>query len=573
MSKVKQQEIFEFIQKYTSKKNYSPSLEEIRKHFKFASVSTAHYHIKKLDNAGLLKKQDNKARSIKIDVEKNMVQIPILGFISAGNPIEAIENYHETIAIDQLSISAFNSNNIYALHVKGQSMIEEGIDDGDIVIILNHVNPTNGDKVVALINNEQVTLKKFFIEKNRIRLQPANPSMNPLYVNPDELTIQGKVLMIVKTAETIKPTPLVKIPLPHKSLSFGKTETLFELEKNPKFPSTRYQGSKTKLVNQIWEHLKDIKFDTALDLFGGTGSVGYMLKSKGKQIFYNDYLKSNYLIGLALIENSKEVLNENDVDFILSVHSNINYPDFIQKTFEDIYFTNQENKWLDIVSTNIRQMKNTYKQALAYYALFQACIIKRPYNLFHRKNLYLRFANVERSFGNKITWDKSFEDHFINFVKEANDAVFDNKRKNKSFNYDAMFLNTKADLIYIDTPYISNKGTSVDYLDFYHFLEGLSNYTNWYTKVDYKSNHRKFKHEKSVWTDKKKIIKIFDDLFEKYQNSILVVSYRSDGIPTPEELIYLLKKYKQDVKEVFRNNYKYALSKNHESQEILIIAK
>lgn len=570
---IKKQEILDFVGKYSSKHKYAPSLEEIKKHFNFASVSTAHYHIKKLQDAGLLRKQENKARAIKLDVDEKMVQVPILGAISAGNPIEAIEDRRETVAISRSAISGFRPNDIYALRVQGQSMIEEGIDDGDIVVILSQVNPSNGDKVVALINNEGAILKKFYREKDRIRLQPANSLLNPIYVNPDELTIQGKVLMTVKTAERIRPIPLIKNPLPHKSLSLGTANTLFEVAKQPKFPSTRFQGSKTKLLNQIWEHLKDIHFESAIDLFGGTGSVGYMLKNKGKQVFYNDYLKFNNLAGLALIENPKEILDENDIDFILSIHSNIDYPDFIQKTFPDTYFTDQENKWLDIVSTNIRQMENKYKQAIAYYALFQSCIIKRPYNLFHRKNLYVRFANVERSFGNKVTWDKPFEDHFISFAKEANDAVFDNRQKNKALNSDAMTLEMAADLVYIDTPYISNKGSAVDYLDFYHFLEGISDYANWYSRIDYKSKHRKFKTEKSIWADKKRITGAFDELFKRYKDSILVISYRSDGLPTPEELIGLLKKYKKDVKEVFRSDYKYALSKNGDSKEILIIAK
>jgi SOS regulatory protein LexA len=157
-------------------------LEEIRRYFKFASVSTAHYHIKKLEDAGLLKKQENKARAINLDFEPKMVQVPILGVIAAGSPIEAIEDRQETIAVAQSAISNFRSNDVYALREQGQSMIEEGIDDGDIVIILNQVSPDNGDKVVALINNEEATLKKFFREKDRIRLQPANSTMSPIYV-------------------------------------------------------------------------------------------------------------------------------------------------------------------------------------------------------------------------------------------------------------------------------------------------------------------------------------------------------------------------------------------------------
>ena len=350
-------------------------------------------------------------------------------------------------------------------------------------------------------------------------------------------------------------------------------DTFFEIPKTARFPSTRFQGSKTKLVDKIWEHIKDLSFQTSLDLFGGTGAVGYMLKTKGKQIYYNDCLTFNYLTGTALIENAKETLNDKDLDFILSKHSNIEYPDFIEETFSDTYFTNGENKWLDVVSMNIRQIKNKYKQAMAYFALFQACTIKRPYNLFHRKNLYVRFADVERSFGNKTAWDKPFEEHFLNFVREANDAVFDNGQMNKAFNKDAFDLSVKADLIYIDTPYISKKGTGVDYIDFYHFLEGLSNYQSWYRHINFDSKHRKFKNKKSVWSDKSEITNSFDRLFAKHKDSILVVSYRSDGIPSPEKLQSLMKKYKKNVYEAFRSEHKYVLSKNGDSKEILLIGK
>ena len=149
-------------------------------------------------------------------------------------------------------------------------------------------------------------------------------------------------------------------------------------------PSTRYQGSKYKIVKWIDFYTKDLKFDSVLDAFGGTGCVGYMFKKNGKQVFYNDSLKFNYYVGLAIIENSETILNDSDVDFILKKHSKIKYPTFVYDTFHDIYFTDEENKWLDVVITNISQIKDKNKQALAYYALFQSCIIKRPYNLFHR---------------------------------------------------------------------------------------------------------------------------------------------------------------------------------------------
>src|SRR3989338_8946988 len=117
--------------------------------------------------------------------------------------------------------------------------------------------------------------------------------------------------------------------------------------------STRYRGSKKKIVNWIWDQIKDLDFDTFLDAMGGTGSVAYKAKQEGKQVTYNDVLKYNHIIGLALIENRNVTLDEDDIDFILKKHKNFHYSTFIKDTFKDIYFTDEENEWLDIVIENI----------------------------------------------------------------------------------------------------------------------------------------------------------------------------------------------------------------------------
>jgi len=338
-------------------------------------------------------------------------------------------------------------------------------------------------------------------------------------------------------------------------------------------PSTRYQGSKQKIVKWIWNNIKDLKFDTFLDAFGGTGVVGYYAKLHNKEVTFNDILKSNFVIGLSLIENNKEKLSQEDVEFILKKHSGVKYPTFIQETFKDIYYTDEENKWLDIVVTNIRLLKSKYKQAIAYNALFQACIAKRPYNLFHRKNLYLRTASVKRSFGNKTTWDTPFPNHFKKFVREINNCIYDNGRNNKAINLDVFEIPDpkKYDLVYIDTPYFSaHSMTGVDYRDFYHFLEGIMHYDRWGEMIDYKSKHLRLKRVPCVWTNKKKIYNAFDRLFEKFKESNLIVSYRSGGIPTPEEMVHLLRKYKSNV-EVKSKKYQYVLSPNG-SSELLFIA-
>lgn len=339
------------------------------------------------------------------------------------------------------------------------------------------------------------------------------------------------------------------------------------------FPSTRYQGSKAKLVDWIWKQIKDIDFSTCLDAFGGTGVVAYHFKHKGKQVTYNDILRFNYYFGKALIENDHVQLTPNDVSVLLKPHPEIDYSSFVQDTFPDIYFTNEENRWIDQTITNIRQLENPYKFALAFFALSQACIIKRPYNLFHRKNLYLRLAEVERSFGNKTTWDKPFPELFTQFVKEANRSIYDNGQQNQALNCDAIDVPGQYDLVYIDTPYISEKGSSTDYFAFYHFLEGLTMYDEWGEHINYNTKHHRMKKESNPWTNKKQILHAFDQLFQKFKDSILVVSYRSDGIPTERELLELLQRYKSSVRVEHYGQYKYVLSTNSKSKEILLIGE
>lgn len=354
--------------------------------------------------------------------------------------------------------------------------------------------------------------------------------------------------------------------MPSQLLLFNK-----QLKEIAKFPSTRYQGSKLKFTNWIWEHIKDISFHSVLDAFGGTGSVSFRLKQEGKSVTYNDILPFNYIIGKALIENKDIVLTDSDIDHILTRHSNIEYNDIITTTFKDIYYTEEENIWLDTTIGNIKAIRNQYKQAIAYFALFQSCLTKRPYNLFHRRNLYVRLQDVKRTFGNKKTWDTPFEIHFRKFVKEANSAIFDNKEKCISLNNDVFEIAGLYDLVYIDTPYLNETGTGVDYAGFYHFLNGIVDYDNWKSKIDYKSKNLKLIQTPSVWNDPNKIFEAFEDLFLKFKDSILVISYRSNGIPSIEELTSILKNLNKQVKVYYSTEIKYALS-TKKSTEVLLVA-
>ncbi len=338
-------------------------------------------------------------------------------------------------------------------------------------------------------------------------------------------------------------------------------------------PKTRYQGSKLKLLSWIWANINELPFHSALDVFGGTGSVSYHLKVADKQVTYNDYLRFNQIIAKAIVENSSTRLATQKVDSLFRKCRGKRYNDFIARTFSDIYFTDEENAWLDIVCQNIPQLECEYEQAIAYYALFQSCIIKRPYNLFHRKNLYMRTSEVKRSFGNKATWDTPFEVHFRNFVAEANAAVFESRQSCKALCCDALEVPGDYDLVYIDTPYLNAKGTGVDYFAFYHFLEGVVDYDGWVDRLDGKRKHLPLVGERSPWSDPKRTHHAFERLFERYSDSILVVSYRSDGIPSQQELVQLLQKHKSSVEQHHFGQYKYALSTNSKSKEVLLIAK
>jgi site-specific DNA-methyltransferase (adenine-specific) len=194
----RQKEVLDFVENYSQKKGYAPSFEEIRKRLKLASVSTIHFHISKLKEGGYLGKTENKARAISVASREPMVKIPLLGTIAAGQPIEAIRE-KEMIAIPKSKLP--QSSEVYALRVVGNSMIDENINDGDIVLVKQQETAENGQKVVALIDNHEATLKKYYREKGYIRLQPANRSMEPIILRNDrDISIQGIVLDVIREA-------------------------------------------------------------------------------------------------------------------------------------------------------------------------------------------------------------------------------------------------------------------------------------------------------------------------------------------------------------------------------------
>ena len=199
----KQTEVFSFIKGFVKDEGYAPSYREIAAHFELASPATAFQHVQALIEKGyLMSGEEGLARSIEVVEPKNawghgIFNLPLAGLIAAGAPIEAIET-KETMAIP--SDFVVDHMNSYVLRVKGNSMIEDGIFDGDYVVVERSNYPKNGDVVVALLDNTYATLKRFYRETNRIRLQPANREMQPIFVR--DVIVQGVVRAVIRKFQT-----------------------------------------------------------------------------------------------------------------------------------------------------------------------------------------------------------------------------------------------------------------------------------------------------------------------------------------------------------------------------------
>jgi site-specific DNA-methyltransferase (adenine-specific) len=202
----RRKQVLDYIDKYIARHDYAPSLEEIKKHLRLSSVSTAHYHVQALRDMGYLQKETNQPRAIDVVGHEAMIKVPLLGTIAAGQPIEAIQE-KETIAIPAGRFS--KKADIYALRVVGNSMIDENINDGDIILVKHQQTAENGQKVVALIENHSVTLKKYYRKRRQVHLQPANRNMESMvFKNGDNIAIQGIVLDVIKAM----PNSSSKIP-------------------------------------------------------------------------------------------------------------------------------------------------------------------------------------------------------------------------------------------------------------------------------------------------------------------------------------------------------------------------
>ncbi|MDP2140038.1 MAG: DNA adenine methylase [Gammaproteobacteria bacterium] len=337
------------------------------------------------------------------------------------------------------------------------------------------------------------------------------------------------------------------------------------------FPTTRYYGSKLRLVEWLSDSLRDLHFHTVLDAFGGTGTVSLLFKMMEKDVTYNDALWSNYHIATAVLSPSNSALRSKDLhNFPATVCPKIGY---IANTFKDIYYTEQENRWLDGAVSSINRKLDPQFRSDLFYSLFQACLQKRPFNIFHRKNLYLRKNCDQRTaFGNWKTWERTFEE----LMRRAS-LELERARSVKSGSTtvliptDASKISNNYDLVYLDPPYLKQQKNELNYEGRYHFLEGLARYDEWEYLIDTSKNNLAFKGSSAVeeWNSKKYFKDRLFDLVTKHRRSIVVLSYAENGYPEVSEILGHFKSEFKNVM-VVRQNLSHALSKN-KSTELLIV--
>jgi repressor LexA len=199
----KQKRTLDYVSSFIEQHGYSPSYREIANGLRLSSVATVAQHIDSLVSKGLLTKGNNSARSLlpvgeieSASMTDSGMRLPILGLIAAGTPIETVSGHPDTLEVPPFMVGKRNS---YVLQVKGQSMINDGIHNGDYVVVQEKDTPSNGEVVVALVNGSEATLKRYYKEAGRVRLQPANDTMDPIYITPDmDLKIQGVVIGLIR---------------------------------------------------------------------------------------------------------------------------------------------------------------------------------------------------------------------------------------------------------------------------------------------------------------------------------------------------------------------------------------
>jgi adenine-specific DNA-methyltransferase len=302
-----------------------------------------------------------------------------------------------------------------------------------------------------------------------------------------------------------------------------------------RYPSTRYYGSKKKLLLWIYDSVKLLNFDTVLDAFGGTGSVSQLFRTMRRKVTYHDAFHFNEDVASTLLTENATITATKLCTILDAVRPQ---KGTVSEHFQNLFFLPDEDEWIDGFAMMLGELSvSKADKSLLRYLLYQSCLKKRPFNLFHRPNLGIRTnKSVDRSFGNLTTWEKSFREHMVQGLGELLAYRRDRLPSAQILpSGDVSLLSSGYDLVYLDPPYVSvdERRNRDNYWRRYHFLEGLSKYSDWSSLIDGQSTIRMMQ-EPAHFTDWSRRAHFKEKLFaliDSHRHSTVVLSYVKSAYP------------------------------------------
>lgn len=314
-----------------------------------------------------------------------------------------------------------------------------------------------------------------------------------------------------------------------------------------RYPQLRFMGSKYRLLPWIHEVVARLEFDSALDAFCGSGCVAYLLKAMGKRVTANDFLNFCATIARATTENPGIKLSRGDLEALLKYDPR--HRRFIERTFGGIFFSQDDLRFLDRIWCNVRKLEHPHKRAIAVSALVRSCVKRQP------RGVFTVAGDPEHYKDGRRDLRLSLREHFVEQVQVYNTAAFDNGRPNRAMHGDVFEIEPGShDLVYIDPPYVPRADDNC-YVKRYHFLEGLSCY--WQNlEILEESRVKKIRKPYTPFSYRRSAADAFDRLFARFSQSVLVLSYSSNGYPDLEILVQLMRRHKGSVA-VHERNHRY----------------
>lgn len=313
------------------------------------------------------------------------------------------------------------------------------------------------------------------------------------------------------------------------------------------YPEFRYMGSKHRLLPWIHGVLREIEFQTAADPFVGSGCVSYLMKAMGKRVLASDFLNFPAIIASATTVNQRHRLGDSLIEHLTSPASHTD--DFIIRTFQGVFYNTEDLCFLDSVSANIDEVRDPHLRAMALAALFRACLKKQPRGVFTVSGDLSRYDDGRRDLR------VSLRDHFVEQVHTFNRLVFDNGRHNCAKQADVFDIYPQGiDLVYLDPPYVPRSDDNC-YIKRYHFLEGLSCYWRGLRIMEH-TKVKKIEKRSTPFGYRRTALGAFDRIFRLFRDSVIVLSYSSNGYPDLAELRSLLQRYKRDI-EIHQKPHRY----------------